>query len=95
MSPPRFSENLLLMASAGASGVIFGRGYFVLLRRWVAGFAARGAASRSGASAVARIAAAVAFFTLAAHYGAVALLSAFAGFLLARTLALRTRGNDP
>jgi N-ATPase, AtpR subunit len=95
MSPPLYSERLLLMASAGASGIIFGWGYFELLRRWVAGFVMPGTKPRKGALALMRIAAALAFFTLAAHFGAPALLSSFAGFLLARTLALRARGNRP
>lgn len=77
----------MLLSAAGGSG--FGWGYFASLRRWSAAYLSRAPAVNFAAAALARIAAAAVFFTLAAHWGALSLLASFLGFLLARTVAVR------
>jgi len=77
------------IALGAASGTIFGWVYFMLLRHWSAAYIARAPVLGLGASALARMAIAAAFFTLTAHWGAPSLLACFFGFLLARTHAVR------
>lgn len=78
---------VLLLASAGFA---VGLAYFASLRRGVARLAlVRHAWLPYLLWALARIAAAALFFTLAVHWGVPALLAACAGFLAARQLALR------
>ena len=75
-----------LMAPMGFGlGVI----YFAALRRTVALIATPGAALQAIAFTLGRGAAALGVLGFAAWLGAVPLLSAFAGFLLARSSALR------
>lgn len=75
-----------LVAVAGfALGVV----YFASLRRGVHLAIARQAWLPCMAWGFLRIAAATLFFTFAVRWGLPALLAAFAGFLAARTLALR------
>jgi hypothetical protein len=71
------------------AGVVFGLIYFATLRRSVAVFAAGGGWARALALTLARLCAAVVFLAMAAKLGAAALIAAFLGFLLARTIALR------
>ncbi len=87
--------NLLPLAAAWASGLTFGWGYFAALRRWIARYGVRGRGPRSAAAALTRVAAAVVLFTVTAHWGALALLLSFLGFLLARALALRAARASP
>jgi hypothetical protein len=77
----------MLPASAGFA---FGLLYFAALKRSVAVFVAGRGLLAPLSLTLARLAAAVVFLGLAAHVGAAALLAAFIGFLLARTLALRS-----
>ena len=77
---------LALLAVAGfALGVV----YFASLRRGVHLAIARQAWLPCMAWGFLRIAAATLFFTFPVHWGLPAPLAAFAGFLAARTLALR------
>jgi len=77
---------VLLFAVAGfALGVV----YFASLQRGVRLSIARHAWLSCLAWALVRFAAAALFFTFAVHWGLPALLAAFGGFLVARTLALR------
>jgi len=77
---------ILLLAVAGlALGVV----YFASMRRGVQLSIARQAWLSYLAWAFVRIAATALCFTFAVHWGLSALLAAFAGFLVARTLALR------
>jgi len=71
------------------AGFGFGLFYFAALRRTVEGY--RGGRSHllPIALTLGRIAAAVLFFGSSAAHGVVPLLTAFLGFLLARSLALR------
>jgi len=80
------AEVALLAASAGFA---FGLLYFAALKRCVVVFVAgRSLLAPLGLTLV-RFGAAVVCLGLAAQLGAAALLAAFVGFLLARTLVLR------
>lgn len=72
-----------------AAGFVLGKGYFGSLRRSVRLLVAQSAWSTSILLALARIAAAAVFFTFAVRWGVPAFLAAFAGFLVARQLAVR------
>lgn len=90
------------LAALAAAGLVFGYGYFVALRRSIDMYAARRAWLPSLLWTLVRIAAAVLFFLVVARRGADGLgptarpwsalpvLAAFAGFLVARQLALRS-----
>ncbi len=71
------------------AGVAFGLAYFRLLRRSARLLAAGEGKRLSIAYAVGRLGAAVALFFVAARLGAWPLLAFFAGFLVAREIALR------
>lgn len=73
---------------AGAAGFAFGLAYFALLGRNVALFLGGGGLAAATGLTLARLAAAVAVFALAARLGALPLLAALFGFLLARFVAL-------
>ena len=91
-----------LAALSVAAGFVFGYGYFLALRRSIDYQSARGAGLHSLLWALARIAAATLFFAVLARWSAAAigetarqwtaaaLLAAFAGFIVARQLALRS-----
>jgi hypothetical protein len=80
----------LAFASAWVvAGFAFGLGYFAALRRTVELYGARVARLVPIALTLGRIAAAILFLGLAVAQGALPLLAAFLGFLLARSLALR------
>jgi hypothetical protein len=77
----------LAMASTGfALGLV----YFVALRKSVALFVRGTCWWGASALTIGRVGAAIVFLTLAAKLGAATLLAAFAGFLLARSVALRS-----
>jgi hypothetical protein len=82
----------LLAAMAGA-GLLFGLGYFAALRRAVAFDVVGRRRLLSVALGALRFAAAAIFLFLAARLGALPLLAAFFGFLLARSLALRANAG--
>lgn len=84
-----FDPLLLSVPLAAIAGLLFGLAYFAAMRRTVAIFVAGGGWARPGALTLARLAAAGCGFALAAWFGAAPLLAAMAGFLAARTLALR------
>jgi len=71
-------------------GFAFGLVYFAALRRTVMVFAAGCGWFVPVALTLGRIAAAIIVLGLAAKLGAAALLAMFIGFLVARTVALRT-----
>jgi F1F0 ATPase subunit 2 len=76
------------------AGFLLGVAYFVSLRRVATVLVARRAWSPYALSAIARIGATVLFLTFAARSGAPTLLAAFAGFLAARHLTMRSaRGS--
>jgi hypothetical protein len=82
--------SLAFAGSGGAAaGLVFGLVHFAALRRTVELYSAGRGRLAAAALTLGRITAAIVFFGLAAKLGALPLLSAFLGFLLARTLALR------
>ena len=89
MNPmPAFGPIVSLLAQLLAG---FGLGllYFEALRRTIRQIAAHHGRFLPVALTAGRIGAAVAVFAMAARTGAIALLATFAGFLLARTVALQ------
>ena len=76
-------------ALLATAGLAVGVAYFGSLRRSVRLSIERHAWWCYLLTALTRIVAAALFFTLAVHRGAPALLAAFAGFLVARLLAVR------
>ena len=83
-----FNDQWLVAAVFGSTGLAFGWAYFTALRKTVGRFA-EGHGWRAAGLTLARIAGAILFFGAAARFGALPLLMAFIGFLIARTLALR------
>ena len=77
------------VAACALAGLMLGMAYFASLRRGVRISVARHAWVPYMLSAAVRIAAAAAFFAFVVRWGMPALLGAFAGFLVARQLALR------
>ncbi len=78
-----------LAISMALVGFGFGIGYFAVLRRSVALLAGRGGWRAAATLTLGRIAAAVVLLAAVAQLGATSLLATFAGFLLARSIALR------
>ena len=86
---------LALAAAAAAAGILLGLAYFACLRRTILLFAAGRGWARPAALTLARIGIAVLVLVIAARAGAVPLLAAFAGFLVARAIALRPARSAP
>ena len=82
-------SDLILACSGAAAGLAFGLLYFAGLRRNV-NLVADYRRVAAAVLILGRLVCAITFFGGAAKLGALPLLSAFLGFLLARTLALRT-----
>lgn len=83
-----YSSSVLAAIWLGC-GLVFGLAYFALLRRTVGYFAAGGGAFLAAALTLGRLVGAVAFFGWAACVGALPVLAAFLGFVLARAFTLR------
>lgn len=87
-------ENLFTTALVGAAmagaGLGFGLLYFRLMRLTVASLVAKGGWLRSVALTAVRVIAAIAVFAVAAKLGAIPLLAAFGGMLVARRVSLRS-----
>ena len=79
----------VLLVAIGLAGFVFGLAYFAAVQRTALLFAAGRGWLAPVALTVGRIGAAVLFLALAARLGAAPLLAGFAGFLLARAVALR------
>ncbi len=88
MSGSAFS-GCALAALAGAAGFAFGLAYFAMLGRNVALFLQGGGLAAAAGLTIARLAAAVAAFAIAAKLGVLPLLASLLGFLAARFVALR------
>ncbi len=93
MMSPAVSPITELLIAMALAGFGFGFLYFAALHRTAILFASQRGWLFPVALTLLRIGAAAGFLTLAAKLGAAPLLSAFAGFLLARTLALRIAGR--
>ena len=89
MTGAPFSATPLLYAALGLAGFAFGLVYFAAVKRTATLFAAGSGWLAPAALTIARIASAATLLALAAKPGAASLLAAFAGFMLARTVALR------
>lgn len=89
MTGALFSSTPLFYAAIGFGGFVFGLVYFAAIQRTATLFAAGSGWLAPAALTIARIISAVTLLALAAKLGAVPLLAAFAGFLLARAVALR------
>jgi len=92
MTGVEFASAAALAAGGAAGGLVFGFMYFAALRRAVDFFGA-GRRLAPATLTLGRLAGAIAFFALVAQLGALPLLSAFLGFLLARMITLRTVRN--
>jgi hypothetical protein len=89
MTGTAFMSALALASACAAAGFVFGLAYFAALRRTTHLFSSGGGYVVPVALTVGRFAGAVVLFGLAARLGALPLLAAFLGFLLARTVAVR------
>jgi hypothetical protein len=76
-----------------AAGLVLGTAYFASLRHGVRASVMRQAWMPYVLLALARVAAATLFFAWAVSWGIPALLGTFAGFLLARQLAVHAAGK--
>lgn len=83
-------SSVALAAFWSVAGTAFGLVYFAVLRLTVDLYGKGYGGLVSAALTLARFAAAILLFGLAARVGALPLLLTFFGFLLARALALRT-----
>jgi len=83
------SSYLSLAAAWMLSGLVFGLAYFTALRWTVEVFVDGEGRLLPAVQTLGRLVAAVLFLGLATRFGALPLLTAFLGFLLARALALR------
>jgi hypothetical protein len=82
-----------LASAMVVAGLVFGLGYFAALRRTLNHYGSGSGRLGLAALTLGRIAGATIFFILAARLGALPLLAAFLGFLMARGLALRAFGR--
>jgi len=89
MNAAIFLHTSLALIPMGLAGLALGLVYFHLLRRTVDALGAAAGWRRPLLFSVARVGGAVLLFGLVTHFGAPALLATFAGFLVARWLALR------
>ena len=91
MNASTFVSMAFPATAMAAIGFAFGRAYFAALRRSVELLAMRRGAFVPAALTLARVALATTVFLIAARLGATALLAMLAGFLAARTVAVRIR----
>jgi F1F0 ATPase subunit 2 len=83
------APTLALATAMMVGGAVLGLTYFACLKWTTDLFAAEGRWARLALLTLARLVAVVIAFALAARLGAIPLLAAFAGFLVARSIALR------
>ena len=88
MTGPTFAPSVAVAGAFGAVGLGFGLAYFAALRRTVDGFAAGSGWLLGAALTLGRFAAAMLFFGFVGRLGALPLLLAFIGFLMARAFVL-------
>ncbi len=91
MTRESFDFALPIVASAALVGFALGAGYFACLRFTVRAYVASTGLRAVVALTCARLIGAVIVFSIAARFGAGALLAAFGGFLVARTIAVRRK----
>lgn len=83
------TEMFAVAGGMGAAGLVFGLGYFSALRRTVDLFSSGRGFIKPVALTIGRLATAALFLAVAAKLGALALLAAFFGLIVARTVVLR------
>jgi N-ATPase, AtpR subunit len=81
--------SLIALPVALAAGIVVGLVYFRLLDKSIALYGRQGRWFGPVALTLGRLLGVGLLLALAAHFGALPLLAAFAGFLLARAIALR------
>ena len=81
--------SLIALPLALAAGLVVGLGYFKLLGKTIALYGRQGSWLGPVALTLGRLLGVGLLLALAARFGALALLVAFVGFLLARAIALR------
>jgi hypothetical protein len=84
-----FAPSVAVAGVFGVAGLGFGLAYFAALRRTADGFAAGGGWLLTAALTLGRFAAVIPFFGFVAKLGALPLLLAFIGFLIARAFVFR------
>jgi N-ATPase, AtpR subunit len=89
MNPHTLSLMLMHTVLAGSAGLILGLAYFEALKRTVAALTGGSGWLVAVPLTLLRVAAIALALAAAARYGATPLIAAFAGFLLARGIALR------
>lgn len=89
MTHDALASTFVLASTMAIAGLVFGLGYFGTLRWTVTLYGAGRGWVGPAALTLGRIAGAALFLMLAASLGALPLLAAFLGFLLARTIAVR------
>ncbi len=77
------------LAAWTTGGLLLGAAYFAALRWTVDLFSAGSGRAMPAALTLGRLAGAAVFLAVAARFGALPLLGAFVGFLVARSVALR------
>lgn len=95
MIPVPVLADILRAAAAALAGYLLGYLYFSALRGTVDAFVARKCWWCLLTTSLLRVLGAAALLASAARFGAVALLTALIGFLIARARALRARGDAP
>jgi hypothetical protein len=94
MTPATVAQTLWLVAAGAFGGLGVGLAYFSALRRGVDLCLGGRGLLLPAALTLGRLAVAACALTLAARCGPVALGAALAGFVAARTLALRAAGSE-
>lgn len=84
---------LLVISAALILGLALGFGYFTAVRHSAQAYLTRGPGVLLVALTLGRILMAAAFFAWAARFGLGAVVSAFAGFLIARSICIRRYGR--
>ena len=88
MTHETLAPTVAVTASTIVAGLILGLMYFACLRRTVALFTVGGGWAGPASLTLARVVAATAVLGFAARFGAMSLMAAFLGFLVARTIVL-------
>jgi hypothetical protein len=89
MTYDTLASTVVLASAMAVAGLAFGLAYFAALRRTVDLYGSGGRILGPAALTLGRVAGATVFLVVAARLGALPLLAAFLGFLVARAAALR------
>jgi hypothetical protein len=89
MTHATLASTIAFASATAVAGLVFGLGYFAALRQTVNLYGSGRGRLGPVVLTLGRIAGATIFLILAARFGALLLLAAFLGFLVARAFALR------